>query len=81
MNEFSHLDKDGNVRMVDVTDKTATVRTAKASGKITMLSETIIAIKDHALPKGNVLTTAKIAGIQANSYVPSIELKLRGFRF
>ena len=65
MNEFSHLDKDGNVRMVDVTDKTATARTAKASGKITMLSETIIAIKDHALPKGNVLTTAKIAGIQA----------------
>ena len=65
MNEFSHLDKDGNVRMVDVTDKTATVRTAKASGKITMLLETITAIKDHALPKGNVLTTAKIAGIQA----------------
>jgi molybdenum cofactor biosynthesis protein MoaC len=65
MNEFSHLDKDGNVRMVDVTDKTATVRTAKASGKITMLSETITAIKDNALPKGNVLTTAKIAGIQA----------------
>ena len=49
MNEFSHLDKDGNVRMVDVTDKTATVRTAKASGKITMLSETITAIKDNTL--------------------------------
>ena len=65
MNEFSHLDKDGNVRMVDVTDKAATVRTAKASGKVTMLSKTITAIKDNTLPKGNVLTTAKIAGIQA----------------
>ena len=67
MNEFSHLDKDGNVRMVDVTDKAATVRTAKASGKITMLSETITAIKDNTLPKGNVLTTAKIADDAINS--------------
>ncbi|MBT3608501.1 MAG: bifunctional molybdenum cofactor biosynthesis protein MoaC/MoaB, partial [Candidatus Marinimicrobia bacterium] len=63
MNEFSHLDKHGNVKMVDVTDKVTTARMAKAEGKITMLPETISAIQNDALPKGNVLTTAKIAGI------------------
>ena len=51
--------------MVDVTDKVVTVRIAKAEGKISMLPETILAIQDDALPKGNVLTTAKIAGIQS----------------
>ena len=65
MNKFSHLDKKGNVKMVDVTDKVSTVRMAKAEGKISMLPGTIMAIQDDALPKGNVLTTAKIAGVQA----------------
>ena len=64
MNDFSHLDNKGNVKMVDVTDKVVTVRIAKAEGKISMLTETILAIQNDALPKGNVLTTAKIAGIQ-----------------
>ena len=65
MNDFSHLDNSGNVKMVDVTDKVSTARMAKAEGKISMLPETILAIQDDALPKGNVLTTAKIAGIQS----------------
>ena len=65
MNDFTHLDKSGNVKMVDVTDKMTTARLAKAEGKISMLPETILAIKDEALPKGNVFTTAKIGGIQA----------------
>jgi cyclic pyranopterin phosphate synthase len=65
MNDFSHLDNKGNVKMVDVTDKVVTIRIAKAEGKISMLPETILAIQDDALPKGNVLTTAKIAGIQS----------------
>lgn len=65
MNSFAHLDKKGNVKMVDVTDKVNTIRMAKAEGKIFMLPETISAIQDDSLPKGNVLTTAKIAGIQA----------------
>jgi len=51
--------------MVDVTDKVVTVRIAKAEGKISMLPETILAIQNDALPKGNVLTTAKISGIQS----------------
>ena len=65
MSEFSHLDKKGNVKMVDVTDKITTVRIAKAEGVISMQPDTISAIQDDALPKGNVLTTAKIAGVQA----------------
>ena len=65
MNDFSHLDKSGNVRMVDVTEKISNSRMAKAEGKIFMKSETISAICDDQIPKGNVLTTAKIAGIQA----------------
>ena len=51
--------------MVDVTDKVSIVRVAKAEGKISMKRETLSAIQDDALPKGNVLTTAKIAGIQS----------------
>jgi len=65
MSEFSHLDRKGNVKMVDVTDKVPTVRIAKAEGRITLLPETVSAITDDSIPKGNVLTTAKIAGIQA----------------
>jgi cyclic pyranopterin phosphate synthase len=65
MNGFSHLDKKGNVKMVDVTDKVVTTRIAKAEGKIFMLPETILAIQNDVLPKGNVLTTAKISGIQS----------------
>ena len=51
--------------MVDVTDKVVTTRIAKAEGKIFMLPETILATQNDALPKGNVLTTAKISGIQS----------------
>jgi molybdenum cofactor biosynthesis protein MoaC len=65
MNEFSHLNESGNVQMVDVTDKSKTVRMAKSKGIISMSPETISAIKGDTLPKGNVLTTAKISGIQA----------------
>ena len=65
MNDFSHLDNKGNVKMVDVTDKVVIVRIAKAEGKISILPETILAIQNDALPKGNVLTTAKISGIQS----------------
>ncbi len=65
MSGFSHLDDAGNVRMVDVSHKPGTMRTAKASGHIAMNPETILLLQEGALPKGNVLTTAKVAGIQA----------------
>lgn len=65
MAEFTHIDDDGRVRMVDVTDKKPTDRTAIAFGRITMSSETFDLIKDHKVAKGNVLETARIAGILA----------------
>ena len=65
MKDFSHLDPHGNVRMVDGTDKQTSLRVARAEGKIFLAPETIHKIKDDALPKGNVFTTAKVAGVQA----------------
>ena len=65
MGKFSHVDEKGTVRMVDVTDKYESNRTARAEGQIGLLPDTIAAITDNALPKGNVLTTAKVTGIQA----------------
>ena len=65
MAEFTHIDDEGRVRMVDVTDKKPTDRTAKAMGRISMSPETFALIKDHKVAKGNVLETARIAGILA----------------
>jgi cyclic pyranopterin phosphate synthase len=62
---FSHLDADGNARMVDVGDKAATRRRAVARGVIAMKPETSAAIVNNGLPKGDVLAVARIAGIQA----------------
>ncbi|ACF13331.1 molybdenum cofactor biosynthesis protein C [Chloroherpeton thalassium ATCC 35110] len=65
MNDFSHLDETGKVSMVDVTDKMPTCREALAEGAVFLAPETLAAIQDAALPKGDVLTTAKIAGVMA----------------
>ncbi len=54
MVEFSHLDKEGKVQMVDVTDKRSNNRMAKAEGRITMLPDTISAIQLNNIPKRNV---------------------------
>ena len=65
MSEFTHIDKKGRVRMVDVTAKKPTERTAVAGGMISMNSETFELIKNQKVKKGNVLETARIAGIMA----------------
>jgi cyclic pyranopterin phosphate synthase len=62
---FSHLDDKGNAHMVDVGDKAVTRRRAVARGSITMAPATSTAITAGTLPKGDVLATARIAGIQA----------------
>lgn len=51
--------------MVDVSDKAETVRSATATGKILLSPETVAALRDNAVPKGDVLATARIAGIMA----------------
>jgi cyclic pyranopterin phosphate synthase len=62
---FSHLDARGNARMVNVAGKPVQRRRAVAAGRLTCAPATIRALKNHALPKGDMLTVAQIAGIQA----------------
>ena len=65
MPTFTHLDEEGRVRMVDVSEKPATAREATAQGVITMQPETFDLITEQKVRKGNVLETARIAGIMA----------------
>jgi cyclic pyranopterin phosphate synthase len=63
--ELTHIDPSGNVTMVDVGDKPDTVRKAVFSTSVVLNTRTMELLSSKALPKGDVLTTAKIAGIQA----------------
>ncbi|MBL0713461.1 MAG: cyclic pyranopterin monophosphate synthase MoaC [Desulfosarcina sp.] len=65
MTEFTHLDQDGRVRMVDVSDKPPTDRRAIAQAVVVMQPETLAQIQDQNVKKGNVLETARIAGVMA----------------
>ena len=65
MSKFTHIDKQGNVRMVDVTEKEPTLRVAVAQGVVSMNPNTFDKIMNQTIQKGNVLETARIAGILA----------------
>ena len=65
MNKLTHLDAAGNAAMVDVSAKPATEREAIAEGRITMSAAALAAIREGAVKKGDVLATARIAGIMA----------------
>ena len=62
---LTHLDESGRVKMVDVSDKPVSERSARAAGRIRMRPETVRSIRGQEVAKGNVLETARIAGIQA----------------
>ena len=62
---LSHVDSAGTFRMVDVSDKPISHRTAFASGLIRMQPDTLKAIRNNALKKGDVIPVARLAGIQA----------------
>ena len=62
---LSHVAPDGTARMVDVSDKPATARTAVARGSIRMNSAAFEAIRSHQVKKGDVLSVARLAGIMA----------------
>ena len=62
---FTHLDDSGKARMVDVTEKQPTVRSATASGFVRCPPALISALRDDSVPKGDALAVARIAGIQA----------------
>ncbi len=72
MTNFSHIDKHGHAKMVDVSNKTSQLRRASASGKIFLASDTIKLIRQNQIQKGDVLTVAKIAGISAAKRTPHL---------
>ena len=72
MKRLSHIGTDGQARMVDVSAKPFSARTAVASGKIRLRKETIDLIRRNQIAKGNVFATARIAGIQAAKQTPDL---------
>jgi len=65
MRRLTHIAADGSARMVDVSAKPQSARTAIAAGKILLRRETLELISQNKIAKGNVFATARIAGIQA----------------
>ena len=65
MSELTHFNEQGRARMVDVTEKAVTHRTALAAGEIHVSPETMAHIKNGTMKKGDVLAVAQVAGIQA----------------
>ena len=65
MNDFSHFNAAGRAHMVDVSGKDETYRTAVAAGRVRMNAETFALVKTGGMKKGDVLTTAQIAGVMA----------------
>ena len=72
MTELSHLDAAGAARMVDVSAKDVTARTAVASGVVRTTAEVINLLRANELPKGDALATARIAGIMAAKRTPDL---------
>ena len=70
--EFTHLDPRGQARMVDVTGKQPTVRSATAVGRVTCSPQVLAALRDGTVPKGDVLAVARVAGIAAAKRVPDL---------
>jgi cyclic pyranopterin monophosphate synthase len=70
--EFSHLDREGAARMVDVGEKAVVRRTATAAGRVRMSPETVSLLRERALPKGDALNTARISGVMAAKRTPDL---------
>lgn len=70
LTDFSHLDSEGGARMVNVGEKSVVRRTATASGRISLAPQTVGLLRQRALPKGDALNTARIAGVMAAKRTP-----------
>lgn len=81
---LTHLNSSGEANMVDVTGRDVTVRESVASGKVKLSSEVVALLRDGATPKGDVLSTARIAGIMAakktSELIPYV-IPLQSIRF
>jgi cyclic pyranopterin phosphate synthase len=69
---FSHLDSAGAARMVDVSGKDVSVRTARATGRVLVSADVVALLRGGGLPKGDALAVARIAGIQAAKRTPDL---------
>jgi cyclic pyranopterin phosphate synthase len=70
--ELTHLDETGQARMVDVSGKDVTARTARASGRVLLSAEAVAALRSRQVPKGDALAVARIAGIQGAKKTPDL---------
>jgi cyclic pyranopterin monophosphate synthase len=69
---FTHLDASGAARMVDVTAKDISVRTATATGRVLVSADVVELLRGGGLPKGDAIAVARIAGIQAAKRTPDL---------
>src|SRR6201984_1300072 len=69
---LTHLDEAGRARMVDVSAKDVTVRTATASGRVLLSAAAVAALRDGTVPKGDALAVARIAGIAGAKRTPDL---------
>ncbi|PSL04605.1 cyclic pyranopterin monophosphate synthase subunit MoaC [Haloactinopolyspora alba] len=69
---LTHVDDEGAARMVDVSAKDVTVRTATASGRVLVAAQVVEALRGEGVPKGDALAVARIAGIQGAKRTPDI---------
>jgi cyclic pyranopterin phosphate synthase len=72
MSDFTHLNERGDARMVDVSGKDVSVRTATARGRVVVNAEVVRLLRGGALPKGDALAVARIAGIMAAKRTPDL---------
>ena len=72
MSELTHLDETGAARMVDVTAKDVTARTATATGRVLVSAEVVALLRGEGVPKGDALAVARIAGIMGAKQTPSL---------
>ncbi|MCD9196821.1 cyclic pyranopterin monophosphate synthase MoaC [Aeromicrobium wangtongii] len=71
-NRLTHVDETGAARMVDVTAKDVTARTATARGRVVVSAEVIGLLRGEGVPKGDALAVARIAGIMATKRTPDL---------
>ena len=70
--DLTHIDAAGNAHMVDVADREVTTRSATTVGRVLLSNEVVTLLRDGTVPKGDVLATARIAGIMATKRTPDL---------
>ena len=72
MDRLTHVDESGAARMVDVSDKDVTARSATASGRVLVSAEVVALLRGEGVPKGDALAVARLAGIMGAKQTPAL---------